>query len=327
MVCAGGPLKVDDIADVLARLVEKSLVRAEHSGREARYRLLETVRLFALERLQAAGESAAVAAEHARWALGVVERDRESPGLDREAPDLRAAHDALLASDPQTALRYCVALSPFWMRRIDLAEARERLAASLAAAPERSALRAAGLLAASAVDYRAGDLSCGASHAQESYEIALELDDKHMQWQALQRLGEISVGYDDTPPALARLGEARELAKRAGLAAPEAISVYSLGVANWLRGDLGAAEALLAESVASFRVLAGSPARILSPLNIAEMRSADPLGQPGLRIVFEETLQPFVEISCETAVSYLLANQATIARVRGELLEGPEPAR
>jgi len=48
------------------------------------------------------------------------------------------------------------------------------------------------------------------------------------------------------------------------------------------------------------------------------MRSSDPSGQPGLRIVFEETLQPFVEISCEVAIGYVLANQATIARVRDE---------
>jgi tetratricopeptide (TPR) repeat protein len=49
------------------------------------------------------------------------------------------------------------------------------------------------------------------------------------------------------------------------------------------------------------------------------MRSSDPSGQPGLRIVFEETLQPFVEISCNTAIGYVLANQATIARVRDQL--------
>jgi predicted ATPase len=318
-VCSGEDLEVIAVADTLARLVEKSLVNAEDVRREGRYHLLETVRLYAGELLQAAGETAALAERHARWALASAERHARSPELDREAANLRAAHQELLVSDPREALRYCVALTPFWMRRIDLPEAHERLAESLAAAPERSALRAAGLLAISAIDYRAGHLACGADHAQESREISIELGDEQAQWRALQRLGEIAVGFDDAPIALGLLGDARELARRAGLHASEAVSVYSLGVAQWLIGDLAAAEDLLNESVASFRRLAGSSERILSPLNIAEMRTSDPSGQPGLRIVFEETLQPFVDISCDTAVGYLLANQATIARVRGEL--------
>ena len=111
------------MADVLARLVEKSLVGAEHLGRGRRYHLLETVRLYAVEQLEAAGERASLAERHARWALAMAEREGDSPGLDREAANLRAAHDALLARDPQEALRYCVALSPFWLRRIDLQEA------------------------------------------------------------------------------------------------------------------------------------------------------------------------------------------------------------
>jgi predicted ATPase len=317
-VCAGSGLEVTTVVELVARLVEKSLVSAEQLGRGRRYGLLETVRLYALERLEAADETSAIAERHARWALATAERKGGSPALDREAANLRAAHDALLTRNPVEALRYCVALTPFWLRRIDLQEGHQRLTESLSAAPERSALRAAGLLAMSSIDYRAGDLACGAEHAQESYEIAVELDDVRAQWRAQQRLGEIAVGYDDAPRALRVLESARELARGEGLHASEAVSVYSLGVARWLLGDLAASEALLIESAASFRLLAASSERILSPLNIAEMRSGDPSGHLGLRIVFEETLQPFVEISCDTAIGYVLANQATIARVRDQ---------
>src|SRR4051812_38321387 len=90
-VCAGD-------ADTLARLVEKSLVPAEESGRRRRYRLLETVRLYARERLDAAGETSTLAERHASWALGLAQRERDSPRLDRESPNLRAALDALLAA-------------------------------------------------------------------------------------------------------------------------------------------------------------------------------------------------------------------------------------
>jgi predicted ATPase len=318
-VCSGEGLDALAIPDVLARLVEKSLVGAEQLGRARRYHLLETVRLYARERLEAAGETTTLAERHALWALAMAERDGASPGLDREAANLRVAHDVLIARDSVQALRYCVALSPFWMRRIDLHEGHSRLSDSLAAAPERTPLRAGALLAMSAIDYRAGDLTCGEGHAEESREIARELGDAEAEWRALQRLGEIAVGYDEAERALGLLEPARALAREHGLAAAEAVSVYSQGVAGWLLGDLAGAEALLRESAASFRSLAGSGQPILSLLNIAEMRSGDPAGQPGLRIVFEETLQPFVEISCDTAINYVLANQATIARVRGQL--------
>ncbi len=140
------------------------------------------------------------------------------------------------------------------------------------------------------------------------------------QWRALQRLGELAVGLRRRRRARCTLFEpAREIARREGLAAYEAVSEYSLGVARWLLGDLAGAEALLVESgrVVS-RARPTRPTRIPSLLNIAEMRAADPAARPGLRIVFEETLQPLVESSCDTAVGYVLSNQATIARLRGE---------
>jgi predicted ATPase len=317
-VCADAAIEAATVADVLARLVEKSLVGAEQLGRGRRYRLLETVRLYALEQLRASGEADSLAERHARWALTLAEREGESPELDRESANLRAAHSTLLSRDPQLELRYCVALAPFWLRRIDLEQGQRRLAESLAAAPDRTGLRAAGLLAISAIEYRAGDLACSSEHAQESHEIATELADPAAQWRALQRLGDVAVGFDDAASAIESFDSARELARRDGLSACEAVSIYSLGVARWLLGDLAGAEALLIDSVSGFRALVGSPERIPALLNIAELRSSDSLGQPGVRIVFEETLKPFVEISCDIAIGYVLANQATIARVRDE---------
>ncbi len=154
-VCAGGELEPADVAHTLARLVEKSLVAADDAGGGRRYRLLETVRLYASERLAEAGEAGALAERHAGWALALAERERGSTRLDPEAANLRAAHDGLLARAPGDALRLAVALWPFWLRRIDLAEARDRLAASVAGAPEPTALRAEALLAAAAIDFRA----------------------------------------------------------------------------------------------------------------------------------------------------------------------------
>src|SRR5580693_9524101 len=74
-VCGSGDLDVLDIADLLGSLVDKSLVVAEPAGEGLRYRLLETIRLFAAERLAEAGddEAAAVAAAHCAHFLAVAE--------------------------------------------------------------------------------------------------------------------------------------------------------------------------------------------------------------------------------------------------------------
>jgi predicted ATPase len=316
-VCADEMLGREDAVDVLARLVEKSLV-AVSGGRELRYRLLETVRLYAAERLSEAGEAAQLSRAQALWALALAEREGESPSLDIEAANLRVAHGAL---EPDERLRYCIALLPFWMRRIDLEESHSRLEKALAAAPERTELRAGALLAASAIDYRAGTLACGAGHVEESLAIAEELDARRARWSALQRLAEYSVARDDGPEAVEGFERARALAHEEGFPASEALSIYSLGVARWLMGDLEGAEEQLTAGLAAFRSV-GDAERTTSPLNIAELHPGDSVAPLALRIVFEETLQPFYEISCEAAVGYVLANQATVAR----LSEEPERA-
>ena len=316
-VCAENEYDAAGIADVLARLVEKSLVAAEGGFRERRYRLLETVRLYARERLREAGEAETLAERHALWALTLAEEERGSPRLDREVANLRAALDTLLARIPGEALRLCVALGPFWLRRIDLHEAQRRFNQVLGGAPERTAVRAEALLAAAAIDFRSGDVPSGLARAEESYAVASEIGDARAECRALQTLGEFGVARDAADVAVPWLERALELARRGGFAAAEATCVYSLGVVLWIVGDLAGAEELLGQSIELFGALAGSPERIPSLLSIAE--TSQPGGSHRVRLVFEDTLQPFVEISCDAAVSYVLANQAGIMRARGDL--------
>src|SRR5262249_38238452 len=143
-----------------------------------------------------AGESGELARRHARWTLAFAERERESGAMDAEAANVRAALQTLLEHDPNDALRLCVAVYPFWLRRIDLGEGQRRFAAALAAAPERTALRAEALRAAGALDMRSGTIGRGTERAEEAYSIAADLGDTRAQWHALQFLGEFSVATD-----------------------------------------------------------------------------------------------------------------------------------
>jgi predicted ATPase len=324
-VCCGGDLDVPRIADVLGRLVEKSLVVADAgSCRERRYRLLETVRRYARERLDEACETYELADRHARWALALAETHRGSPRLDRDAANLRSALGTLLERAPVDALRFCVALGPFWLRRIDLDEARSRFDQALAAAPGRTSLRAQALLAAAAIDFRSGALARARAQIEESHALASEICDARAEWRALQFLGEFGLAIDAADVARPWLEQALELARREGFAAPEAICVHSLGIVYWILGDLALAEEHMARSIDLFAPLVGSPERIPSPVNIVEIRANRHEGDLGLRVVFQDSLQPFVEISADAAVGYALANQASIARAGGDLVRARE---
>ncbi|MGE5272864.1 MAG: ATP-binding protein [Verrucomicrobiota bacterium] len=316
-VCAGGGLERSEVVDVLARLVEKSLVVPVDAAGQRRYRLLETVRMYARDRLVEAGEETALADRQAHWALGLAERKRDLPELDQESANLLAALDTLLARHPEDALRLCVALWTFWLRRIDLVESYRRFETALAAGPARTVLRAEALLAVAALEARGGALASSVAHARESLDVAVEIGDREAEWRALHFLGGFAITYD-VGDAFDWIEQALALARRERFAAAEAIGIYALGVAHWFTGDPDAAEDLVAQSIEVFRGLSDRSEHIPSPANISEMRLPGVDGRPGFRVVLEETLQPFVEVSCDGALSYAIANQASLARVRGE---------
>src|SRR5262249_7663527 len=78
-VLADGDIDVVEVVDLLARLVEQSLVIAADVGREERYRLLETIRQYAAERLADAGSVGATRARHAMYYRMLA--DEIGPGL------------------------------------------------------------------------------------------------------------------------------------------------------------------------------------------------------------------------------------------------------
>lgn len=73
-VCAAGGITAGDVVDLLGRLVDKSLVWVDEQEEGPRYRLLETIREYAAEKLEAAGEAVAVRARHYDWCLALAER-------------------------------------------------------------------------------------------------------------------------------------------------------------------------------------------------------------------------------------------------------------
>ena len=109
--------------DALGRLVERSMVVVDQ-GRTTRYRLLETIRQYANERLVESGEGDAWRARHLAHFLEVAQSSRlpvRGPELvewlawlDAEADNLRAAIDWAIEADPEAAGQMCIALSLMW---------------------------------------------------------------------------------------------------------------------------------------------------------------------------------------------------------------------
>lgn len=317
-VCAATPLERSELADLLARLVEKSLVTAEDRGGARRYRLLETIRAYGSARLDEAGERDAVALAHAAWLTAFVERQgTQLSGLEPEQGNLRAALDTLLAKDPPAALRLCARVWPFWLRRIELPEARRRLGEALDRAPEPSVARVQALLGYAAMDYRAGDTGFGIAKVEEALELAPSLGDRQLEWRVAQFRGGVEMADDDGVAAARHYRRALALARRHGLAAAEAVTVYSLGAAAWVAGDTAEAEARFAESLELFRRIVDTAETVPALVNVADMTVRDG-GAIGLRLIFEDTLQPFADVPCRAAVGYVLLNWANVARTVGD---------
>jgi predicted ATPase len=325
-VCVGDGLGREQVADVLARLVEKSLVATEERQAARRYRLLETIRAYAAARLTEAEERTALSLRQAGWLAGLVERgDSQLSGLDPERGNLRAALETLLAGDPPEALGLCARVWPFWLRRIELSEARRWLGEALERAPEPSPMRVRALLGQAAVEFRAGsgDRRLGLDHADEALALARELDEPELEWRAIHFCGGIEIAREDGRAAAGHFKAALAVAHDNRLAASEAVSVYSLGVAAWVAGEFTVAEERFAESAGLFAGLGSPDETVPALINVAQIAVQEP-GAPGLRLVFEDTLLPFAEVSSAVAAGYVLLNWANVARAADDLARARE---
>jgi predicted ATPase/class 3 adenylate cyclase len=189
-VCRFGDIEAFDITDLLRSLVDKSLVVAEPARDVLRYRLLETIRQFAAERLaDVGGEAAAVAAAHCAHYLSAAETaaphltgPRQGSWLarlDADRANLRRAaeHAARDPDGTEQVLRLGVALQRYWITRFRDEEALALLLPALDR-PEAQAnpqLFAAALLTAG-IAARYVDIAAALRLGEQAVELARDLD-------------------------------------------------------------------------------------------------------------------------------------------------------
>lgn len=273
-VCAGEGIETDDVLDVLALLVDKSLVVASESDGEARYRMLETVRQYGREKLEASGEEPEIRRRHADFLLALVEE--AEPGmvgteqiawverLEIEHDDIRAALGWLRGEgEAERGLRLASGLLRFWWFQGHLAEGRAQLEGTLdlcSAAPVRDevragALNALGVLIHRHADYAAGDLDVARSRLEESLAIYRRLGDEERTAAVLQNLGRVGVALSEWTAARSSLDESLTIARRLGNEAAVALSLFYSGMAHLLGRDLSPARSRIEEALGIFRRL------------------------------------------------------------------------
>ena len=189
-VCAGSDYTSGKVADLTARLVEKSLLmRQDETGL---YGLLETIRQYAAEQLGAAGELDAIRDRHARYYLGIALEESGATLTGPERPHLdvlrsiegntRVALERLLTIEPSAALGLAASLNIFWWTQGKLGEGIGWLERGREAAPDAPA------------ELRATALFC------EGFLVAHDSDDWHA---AADLIDEgIDLLTDLTPPPL-----------------------------------------------------------------------------------------------------------------------------
>jgi predicted ATPase len=178
-VCASDGQTAAKVADLTARLVEKSLLLKQGGGT---YQLLETIRQYATEQLVVSGELDAIRERHARFYLGVALHESAATLTGPERPHLevlrriedntRVSLECLLKIDPRAALELAASLNIFWWTQGKLREGIGWLERARDAVPNAPA------------ELRATSLFC------EGFLVAHDTDD----WHAAAKL--IDVGLD-----------------------------------------------------------------------------------------------------------------------------------
>jgi predicted ATPase/class 3 adenylate cyclase len=236
--------------DVLSSLVEKSLVRHD----QERFRMLETIREFARERLDVSGEIQEIGRRHVEFFLelagsgGSEAQPETSEWLDRLDPErdnLRAALNlARELGDPRLELRLATSLAGFWEYRGYLREGLERIQEALDRDPEApaeirgEALRRGGLIA-----LRQGDRTTARQMAERMSRLCAESGDQRGVAVASTLLGVIATADGQYGDARIILERARSMHEQLGDETGLATATHDLGLLAMDEGDFERARA------------------------------------------------------------------------------------
>ena len=268
-VASGGAVDSVDMLDLLARLIDKSLLTPEPGSSEARYRMIETIRDYAQERLAEADDAHAVHARQRDWFVSVVEAARPAflSGPEQAAwlTRLSEDHDNLRAAlqwsheDPDGAsaeLSLASGLWRFWEIHGHLAEGSAWLDRALArTGGEISLRRANALTGAGVLASHRGDQAAASAFHEASLMLHRELGDPRAIAAACNNAASIAIELGDVERARALYEEGISNADAIGDKQGSAFGLVNLADLIVRHGDPAEADALYARAIANFQEL------------------------------------------------------------------------
>ncbi|HEY2538183.1 MAG TPA: winged helix-turn-helix domain-containing protein [Stellaceae bacterium] len=269
-VAASPELALSEVVESLSNLVAKSLVVVEADGSVARYRLLDTTRAYALDKLDESGEREPLASRHAEYYRGLFERaeaewETRPPAecladYGRQIDNARAALDWAFSpeGDASIGVALMAAALPLWTQLSLLGEARSQVMRALAAldsiaAPDRRREMLLQAALANAVLGTVGTVDAVEAAWNRALELAEELDEIDHQLRALYGLYLYKMRIGEYRTGLAFARRFRSAAEKKADPSDLLQGDRIVGVSLFLLGDPGGARAQIE------RLLARSP--------------------------------------------------------------------
>jgi len=336
-VCSGDGIPASDVLDLLASLVDKSLVvREPEVLGQARYRLLDTIREYAAARLADAGESAAfqlrlrdytvTLAEHnlaigmavipAPWSARVDVFRR----YDVDAGNVMQVLSQCLADgDVETGLRICTAVRPCWIVRGTFAEGGELLDSFLDVDAPAVAPRVRGTALVGRAQLALSSATAMAeTWAEEGLDLCRAAGDQFWTATALNLLSEIALHTGRADEAASAADEALSIAQAAGDLWNEGYALGIRAAIAALLGRLREAEQLATSSISLMRRIDqqwGVARALLGLGDLARLR-----GDPGgAHARYLEALAILREINAQPDIARCLAGLARVALDLGSI--------
>ena len=346
-VCSGEVVEDWEVLDLLTALVDKSQAIYEEAGAESRYRLLETVRQYAAERLAESGQAEDVQDRHLSWCVALAEEAEPFLAgseqaswlsrLEREHDNLRTClaweEQASGQSAGEPSLRLMSVLWRFWLWRGYLSEGRQRLDRALASKRlegqeygeknEDSAVWVKALNGAGLMAYQQSDYAAARNLFEKSLTAFKQWNDQHGVAVLLNNLGLVALGQGSFKEAQALYEEALSIRRQLGQEGGVAIALLNLGTVASHQGDHARAQAWYEESLTLQR-LVGDTHGIANALNNLGNAALNQRDYAAARGFLEESRSIYQQIGNQYGIAASLANLGNTAYYQCDYLSAGE---